>query len=104
VSDLNNKHLPSDIDSLTRKDLVEIYHIHVEEMQTAQKRIVELEEEKLNMQISLTHVRESIGRISAFIENIEPSSHEAVIAFNRCMDICAVIDEMDLPEFEGGAE
>jgi hypothetical protein len=45
VSDLNNKHLPSDIDSLTRKDLVEIYHIHVEEMQTAQKRIVELEKE-----------------------------------------------------------
>jgi hypothetical protein len=43
VSDLNNKHLPSDIDSLTRKDLVEIYHIHVEEMQTAQKRIAGLE-------------------------------------------------------------
>ena len=44
MSDLNNKHLPSDIDSLTRKDLVEIYHIHAEEMQTAQKRIAELEE------------------------------------------------------------
>jgi hypothetical protein len=48
VSDLNNKHLPSDIDSLTRKDLVEIYHIHVEEMQTAQKRIADLED-KLQM-------------------------------------------------------
>jgi hypothetical protein len=70
------------------------------------KRIAELEEEKLNMQISLTHVRESIGRISAFIENIEPRSHEAVITFNRCMEICTSIDEMDLPEFEfkGGAE
>ena len=44
MSDLNNKHLPSDIDSLTRKDLVEIYHIHVEEMQTAQKRIAEFQE------------------------------------------------------------
>ena len=68
--------------------------------------IAELEEEKLYMQISLTRVRESIGRISAFIENIEYRSNESVIAFNRCMDICAVIDEMDLPEFEfkGGAE
>ena len=70
------------------------------------KQIAELEEEKLNMQISLTDVRESIGRISAFIENIEPRSHEAVITFNQCMEICTAIDEMDLPEFEfkGGAE
>jgi hypothetical protein len=64
------------------------------------KRIAELEEEKLNMQISLTGVRESIGRISAFIENIEPRSHEAVIIFNQCMEICTAIDEIDLPEFE----
>ncbi len=33
MSHINNKHLPSDIDSLTRKDLIEIYHIHVEEYQ-----------------------------------------------------------------------
>ena len=31
MTDLNNKHLPSDINSLTRKDLVEIYDIHAEE-------------------------------------------------------------------------
>lgn len=37
MSDLNNKHLPSDIDSLTRKDLVEIYHIHAEEFQKLQQ-------------------------------------------------------------------
>jgi predicted nucleic acid-binding Zn-ribbon protein len=68
------------------------------------ERIAELEEEKLNMQISITSVRESVGRISSFVENIEPRSHEAVMTFNQCMDICAVIDEMDLPEFKGGAE
>ena len=45
MSDLNNKHLPSDIDSLTRKDLVEIYHIHAEEMKAAQNSIAELEKE-----------------------------------------------------------
>jgi hypothetical protein len=28
-----NKHLPSDIDSLTKKELVEIYHMQVEEYQ-----------------------------------------------------------------------
>ena len=69
------------------------------------ERIAELEEEKLNMQISITSVMESIGRISAFVENIEPRSHEAVITFNRCMNICAAIEEMNLPEFEikGGA-
>lgn len=43
MSNLNNKHLPSDIDSLTRKDLVEIYHIQVEEHQKMIKRIAELE-------------------------------------------------------------
>ncbi len=70
------------------------------------KRIAELEEEKLNMQIFITSVMESVGRISVFVENIEPSSHEAVIAFNQCMEICAAIDDLDLPEFEikGGAE
>jgi wobble nucleotide-excising tRNase len=67
-----------------------------------EKHIAELEEEKLNMQISITSVRESVGRISSFLENIEPRSHEAVITFNRCMNICAAIEEMDLPEFEGG--
>ncbi len=70
------------------------------------KRIAELEEEKLNMQIFITSVMESVGRISVFVENIEPSIHEAVIAFNRCMEICDAIDEINLPEFEikGGAE
>ena len=28
-----NKHLPSDIDTLTKKELVEIYHMQVEEYQ-----------------------------------------------------------------------
>jgi wobble nucleotide-excising tRNase len=75
-------------------------------LEEQENRISELEEEKLNMQISLIDVSESIGRISAFIENIEPRSHEAVITFNQCMEICTAIDEMDLPEFElkGGAE
>ena len=46
MSNLNNKHLPSDLDSLTKKDLVEIFHIHMEEMQLAQKLIATLEGEK----------------------------------------------------------
>ncbi len=44
MSDINNKHLPSDIDSLTRKDLVEIYHIHAEEYQ----RLLDENERLLN--------------------------------------------------------
>ena len=72
----------------------------IEELVKLRKENAELDEEKLNMQISLTHVRESIVRISTFLESIEPRSHEAVITFNQCMEICAAIDEMDLPEFE----
>ncbi len=44
MSNINNKHLPSDIDSLTRKDLVEIYHIHAEEYQ----RLLDENERLLN--------------------------------------------------------
>ena len=64
------------------------------------KRITELEEEKLHMQISMTCVRELLSVISAFIENIEPRSSEAVTTYNQCMEVCHAIDEMDLPEFE----
>jgi hypothetical protein len=64
------------------------------------ERIVELEEEKLHMQISMTCVRELISVISAFVENIEPRSSEAVTVYNQCMEICSAIDDMDLPEFE----
>ena len=64
------------------------------------KRIAELEEEKLHMQISMTCVRESINVISAFVENIEPRSSESVATYNQCAEICQAIDEMDLPEFE----
>ena len=49
MSNLNNKHLPSDIDSLTRKDLVAIYFIHVEEYQKATKHIAELEEREKHL-------------------------------------------------------
>lgn len=33
-----NKHLPSDVDKLTKKELVEIYHIQVEEYQLLVKK------------------------------------------------------------------
>ena len=77
---------------------------YIQMIKQKDEQIAELEQEKLNMQISMTHVIESMGRISAFVENVEPRSHEAVITFNRCMEICSVIDEMDLPEFEGVAK
>ena len=64
------------------------------------KRIAELEEEKLHMQISMTCVRELISVISAFVENIEPRSNKAVTVYNQCMEICLAIDDMDLPDFE----
>jgi hypothetical protein len=70
------------------------------EVRSKGKRIAELEEEKLYMQISITYVRELLSVISAFIENIEPRSSEAVTTYNQCMEICHGIDEMDLPEFE----
>jgi hypothetical protein len=46
MSDLNNKHLPSDIDSLTRKDLVELFHIQMAENQKLVKQVAELERER----------------------------------------------------------
>jgi hypothetical protein len=76
-----------------RKELWDILQIQVE-------RIAELEEEKLHMQISMTCVRELISVISAFVENIEPRSSQAVTVYNQCMEICSAIDDMDLPEFE----
>ena len=39
MSDLNNKHLPSDVDKLTRKDLVELFHIQMAENQELLKLI-----------------------------------------------------------------
>jgi hypothetical protein len=65
-----------------------------------QSRIAELEDEKLHMQISMTCVRELIGNISAFVENIEPRSSESVTIYNQCTEICHAINEMNLPEFE----
>lgn len=38
MSSLTNKHLPSDIDSLTRKDLVELYYIHADEFRKLTKK------------------------------------------------------------------
>jgi hypothetical protein len=69
-------------------------------MEKLTDRIAELEEEKLHMQISMTCVRELISVISAFVENIEPRSSQAVTVYNQCMEICSAIDDMDLPEFE----
>lgn len=47
MSDLNNKHLPSDIDSLNRKDLVELYHIQVAEHQ---RMLKELEQQQAQIE------------------------------------------------------
>jgi hypothetical protein len=49
-----NKHLPTDIDKLSRKELVEIYHIHAEEMQKALSRIAELEKQLKDAEECLT--------------------------------------------------
>jgi hypothetical protein len=76
VSDLNNKHLPSDIDSLTRKDLVEIYHIHVEEMQTAQKRIADLEEALLWSRDSNTGFEPSVSVMHRYYDELLPKGGE----------------------------
>ena len=38
-----NKHLPSGIQKLSKAELIDIYHVHVEEYQAASKRIAELE-------------------------------------------------------------
>lgn len=40
-----NKHLPSDIESLTRKELVEIYHIHVEEFKALSETVAQKDAE-----------------------------------------------------------
>jgi hypothetical protein len=73
---------------------------YIELLRLANQKIAELEDEKLHMQISMTCVRELISVISAFVENIEPRSSEAVTTYNQCAEICQAIDEMNLPEFE----
>ena len=55
------KHLPSDIDNLTRRELVEIYHIHAEEYQLALKQIAEL-----GAKLALTKKDASYYRCCAF--------------------------------------
>lgn len=49
MSDLNNKHLPSDIDSLTRKNLVELWLIQAEEHK---KMLAEIEQLKAQIATS----------------------------------------------------
>ena len=87
---------------MTNNDFAAGFRAKKNEIKRLNKRITELEEEKLHMQISMTCVRELLSVISAFIENIEPRSSEAVTTYNQCMEACHVIDEMDLPEFEFG--
>ena len=77
-------------------DYTEVNKVH----KGLQDKIAELEKEKLHMQISMTCIRELLSVISAFVENVEPRSSEAVTTYNQCMEICHAIDEMDLPEFE----
>ena len=62
--------------------------------------IAELEEAILNMQIGISSINDLAGVISAFIENIEPRTSEAVKAYNKCMEIVSDIADMDIPEFE----
>lgn len=42
MSNINNKHIPEDLDSLTRKDMVELFKIQVEEHQGFIKEIESL--------------------------------------------------------------
>ena len=59
-----NKHLPSDIQKLSKAELIDIYHVHVEEYQAASKRIAELEREKERYEkllISLKHDKSKIN-------------------------------------------
>ena len=96
MSDLNNKHLPSDIDSLTRKDLVEIYHIHAEEMKAAQKQIAELEKALLSTNKELYVVLCEIN--SELAENVHPLSESEPDYW----DMQTVYDNQVL--LKGGAE
>ena len=45
MSDINNKHIPEDLDSLTRKDMVELFKIQLEEHQGFIKEIESLREQ-----------------------------------------------------------
>lgn len=60
MSDLNNKHLPSDIDSLTRKDLVQIYHIHAEEFQKLQAENEKLKAQNIRLAVNVESCAELI--------------------------------------------
>ena len=45
MSNINNKHIPEDLDSLTRKDMVELFKIQIEEHQGFIKEIESLREQ-----------------------------------------------------------
>lgn len=71
MSDLNNKHLPSDVDKLTRKDLVELFHIQMAENQELLKRITELKEEKRRLILTRNQKGEELGKLRKSIAELE---------------------------------
>ncbi|QGZ13128.1 hypothetical protein [Alteromonas phage XX1924] len=64
VSNINNKHIPGDLDSLTRKDMVELFRIQLEEHQGFIKEI-----ESLRTQ--LAKANERVSRLEKILQRYE---------------------------------
>lgn len=73
MSDINNKHIPEDLDSLTRKDMVELFNIQIEEHQGFIKEIESLREK-------LANANERVEKLTSYIRIIAttPSAPQTI--------------------------